>query len=785
MMEQSRQRDRGRARRIELKGVAAVALLLTLLAPRLGFCAWYGEVGWQYRQKVTISQTVTPATLSSFPYLIKIVDAGNPLFAKAQTDGDDILFTLSDGSTKLDHEIEHYDDTGGELWAWVELTTLTTGSDTEIYLYYGNGTASNQENISGTWSNDYAAVYHLHDDFDDSVGLHNGTNSGSADADGRIADGQEFIPQGGVDKVSIGTWSVSGSQLTVQSWINADTFNQDDPRMIDKARGSGTQDHVWMLSLFNGSSGENRLRARVKTGTSDSEGTTTLIADAGSGDLSSTGLWFHVAMTYDGSTMRIVKDGADVGNTSKSGSLRENSWAISIGNNAGSSVESQYSWDGKLDEVRISTIARPLNWLTAESRNQGDPESYQSLDSEEEAKDTILGDGTDPAGATLAPGGAATMAGAFTFATSSGTDAITAVTVTLATGTASGLSLVEITNDAGSTVHGSVSNPASDTPAITLTTNITATTSSTQYKVRVTPKSHADMPAPPGAAYAVTARITDWTGTNQELGSDAAGTTVTIDNLSPGDVSSASATGDLDSVLLAWSNPGDADLGDIVVLRRAASAVTDTPAEGASYSVDDTIGSSKVVCLVTEPTANCADTDVVAQTPYYYKIFTRDDNGNYAAGVVPSGLPVPAWPEIAVSKSSAVISDPINGVSDPKRVPGSVIEFTVTTSNAGNDSPDPDTIYMTDAIDSAATEFYADGGVTFIDGATSSALTVGTVSYSSTPAPGPYVFDYSPVPDAYGYDRNITAVKVTTSGTFAYGGTPAASFSITFRVKVR
>ena len=144
---------------------------------------------------------------------------------------------------------------------------------------------------------------------------------------------------------------------------------------------------------------------------------------------------------------------------------------------------------------------------------------------------TTLGNGTDPANVLLAPGGAATMA-----------DAITGVAVTLAAGTSGGLSLVEITNDAGTVVYGSVTNPGSDTPAITLSTNITATTTATQYKIRVTPKSHSNMPVPAGSTYSVTARISDWTGTNTHAGSDVAGTTVTIDNLSPGNVTAATAT---------------------------------------------------------------------------------------------------------------------------------------------------------------------------------------------------------------------------------------------------
>ena len=42
---------------------------------------------------------------------------------------------------------------------------------------------------------------------------------------------------------------------------------------------------------------------------------------------------------------------------------------------------------------------------------------------------TTIGDGTPVSSATIAPGGAATMADAFAFQTASGTDAITAITV--------------------------------------------------------------------------------------------------------------------------------------------------------------------------------------------------------------------------------------------------------------------------------------------------------------------------------------------------------------------
>ena len=283
-------------------------------------------------------------------------------------------------------------------------------------------------------------------------------------------------------------------------------------------------------------------------------------------------------------------------------------------------------------------------------------------------KTTTLANGTDPANAAIGPGGAATMADAFTFQTSSGTDVITAVVVGLAAGTSGGLSLVEITDDAGTTVYGSGANPASDTPSITLSTNtLTATTTSTQYKIRVTPKSHANMPAPPGSTYSVTAKINSWTGTNRPVGSDTAGTTVTIDNASPANVTAASCTNGAGQVTLNWTNPADADFNSSVVLRNSV-AVADTPVEGTTYVVGNTIGASTVRCVVAAPTATCTDSGLTVGTAYHYKIFSRDTNVNYSsAGVVPTGSPCTPGPSsfnvvnTGASPTAGLISTKIAG----------------------------------------------------------------------------------------------------------------------------
>ncbi|VAW86739.1 Alkaline phosphatase, partial [hydrothermal vent metagenome] len=137
---------------------------------------------------------------------------------------------------------------------------------------------------------------------------------------------------------------------------------------------------------------------------------------------------------------------------------------------------------------------------------------------------------------------------------------------------------------------------------------------------------------------------------------------------------------------------------------------------------------------------------------------------------------------ITVMKMSAVITDPVNGGSSPKRIPGAVIEYTVVPSNSGSASPDVNTVVVTDVVDADSVAFDTTTGVSFTDGSTSSGLALGTVTYSSTAAPGPYVYDYTP---SAGYDGAVTSIKVTTTGTFNYGGAPDPDFMLRYRVLIK
>ncbi len=330
------------------------------------------------------------------------------------------------------------------------------------------------------------------------------------------------------------------------------------------------------------------------------------------------------------------------------------------------------------------------------SKNQaalgGDAGGTAIIAFKEVAQTTTLGDGTDPGNSTVAPASTDNYVDQFSLLTSSGSDSVTALTVT--TANTSAVANVQIWNEAMTTQYFStVSSPTGNDWSFSGGTAIPVSASSTPFRVIFTAKDH----SLGAGTYAVTGTVTDYTCTNTKAGTDTDSATITVDNTSPANVTSASGSSGIEQVSLNWTNPGDSDFHSSVVLRKTDSAVGDIPTEGTTYPVGEFIGSSTVACVVATPTASCIDTGLTGATAYYYKIFTKDTHGNYSAsGVEPTGSPfTPTAKVISVTittdgtisygilnfggqKSTIDVSDTQTAKND-----GNIAEdFTITTSNA-------------------------------------------------------------------------------------------------------
>jgi hypothetical protein len=182
---------------------------------------------WSYVQTITINHTQVAGSLTNFPVLVSIVDAS--LAVHAQSNGNYILFALPDG-TQLAHEIESYDSGAGALVAWVAVPALSSTTDTDIHMFYGNPSASNQQNPAVVWDSDYKAVYHMCDattsTITDSTGNgHTGTKTSAgnpAEVTGQIAQGQQNTANNKITTADSNDWYFTGD-FTLECWVN---FNE-------------------------------------------------------------------------------------------------------------------------------------------------------------------------------------------------------------------------------------------------------------------------------------------------------------------------------------------------------------------------------------------------------------------------------------------------------------------------------------------------------------------------------------------------------------------------------
>lgn len=266
---------------------------------------------------------------------------------------------------------------------------------------------------------------------------------------------------------------------------------------------------------------------------------------------------------------------------------------------------------------------------------------------------TTLSSGTDPTNQSIAPGASVVDLNNFAFTTSAGSDSISALTLTMSPTTAyEAIGQLDISNTSNTSVCNAVSNPTSNIVNFSGCT-ISASTSGNEYKVRLTPKSHANMPVPNGASYSITGYISDFTTSNIKAGSDTANTTITVDNLSPAAATNTSGTASNAAVDLNWTTSTGETSNSVILRWTSSTAGTEVPAEGTTYSPGNTIGAATVACVVSGSAAStalsktdgsgasaeCTSTALTNGTDYSYKVFQQDSNGNYDTGTLFTGSP--------------------------------------------------------------------------------------------------------------------------------------------------
>lgn len=347
----------------------AVGFSLYVLPTTVLGQGWY-DGNWGYRKKITIDNTMVAGDLANFPVLLDFTDTD--LRDKARSDGWDILFTADDGTTKLDHDFEDYDGASGAIVVWVEVTNLSGSVDTDIYMYYGYATVpSNQENETGTWSNGYEAVYHLHNNsFADATGNHDATNSGSASTTGIAGDGRNFV-RSEDDYIDTG-WNPSlTGDFTFEGWF--------------RALGQTSSGDVWGVEdRGGGDNSEIRLAVRDTDSNNSADGYNLEIKADAPGDISDEGAlpgdpddgnWHHIALVREGATGRLYYDGSYITLNDSLTTSGTAGFPVSLlmgaqwDTDGGGPPAVRNRLNGDLDETRVSTVLRTEDYFATQVAN--------------------------------------------------------------------------------------------------------------------------------------------------------------------------------------------------------------------------------------------------------------------------------------------------------------------------------------------------------------------------------------------------------------------------------
>lgn len=134
--------------------------IITVTTPAGSSGPWY-DTDYSKRISVTINSSEVSSTLTDYPLYVDLSQMPSSFHSSVQADGDDIRASKEDHSTGLEVELVWINTgaTSGEFY--VKVPSVSSSSDTVIYLYYSSPSATAYPTPENVWTN-YMGVWHMH-----------------------------------------------------------------------------------------------------------------------------------------------------------------------------------------------------------------------------------------------------------------------------------------------------------------------------------------------------------------------------------------------------------------------------------------------------------------------------------------------------------------------------------------------------------------------------------------------------------------------------------------------
>ncbi|WP_458379494.1 DUF2341 domain-containing protein [Pseudomonas chlororaphis] len=338
-------------------------LLISLLIC-LGFVlpataqAWWQD-DWHYRKQISIDTTPQGAAINQAlgrTALLVRLHTGNFSFDGVKEDGSDLRFVSADDKTVFNHQIESFDPLMGMALVWVDVPNVEGGQRQDIWMYYGNQKAPASANGQLTFDPNYIALYH----FDGANGTpakdttayaNHAQNATGASIDGVIGRALQFNGQPLLLPASPSLQHSADGAFTFSAWLRLD---QASGEQLLLARREGTS------SLLIG---VNQGVPFVEVDGQRAVSTQPL----------NPGQWQHLALTAQGSQLALWVNGRESARLAVA--LPAFNSVLAIGADlppaAGAEASAFLPFNGAIDELRLSKVARPAGLLLADAAAQG------------------------------------------------------------------------------------------------------------------------------------------------------------------------------------------------------------------------------------------------------------------------------------------------------------------------------------------------------------------------------------------------------------------------------
>jgi murein DD-endopeptidase MepM/ murein hydrolase activator NlpD len=344
---------------------------------------WYNS-NWLYRKKITFDNAMVATTdKTNFPALINLASDADLTAHVANASGYDIMFTLVSAPTLLNFNLEQYTSGTGALVAWVNIPTLSTSVDTEVYMYYGNSAITTDQSSTGTWNANYIGVWHMNNSLNNytaTAGL-NGTNVGTTNGTtSPIIDGYRVFVAASSQYVNITPYNAAyniTADLTISAWIKATTIGVDQKIMGNEAGISGQGGYK--MAVYTG----NLLEMEIR----DSANAPTLNRAVAGGTAIAANTWYYAVGRYSdsGNYLDTYLNGALDRTLATTVTMGSSNGTLKFGVEPFTTIPTPgLYWNGNLDEFRVSNTIRDANWILTEYRNQNSPGTFYSLGTEEQ-----------------------------------------------------------------------------------------------------------------------------------------------------------------------------------------------------------------------------------------------------------------------------------------------------------------------------------------------------------------------------------------------------------------